>query len=145
MRILKKLRNILVVFFSGGIDPVAQVPYVRLRNGLPPPVVPKELREILADYPEHLERVQESLNDYVCKPFKLMLFDGAIWALEGITEAFINEADKELAIARGNGNEEAIVAAEEKLRVMRHARSKGGGLSRLDEVYEYITRFERML
>lgn len=145
MRILKKLRNILVVFFTGGIDPVAQAPYVRLRNGLPPPVVPKELREILVDYPEHLDRVQERLNEYVCKPSRLMPFDGAIWALEGITEAFINEADKELAIARDQGSEGAIMAAEEKLRVMRRARSKGGGLSRLDEVHEYITRFERVL
>lgn len=45
---------------------------------LPPPPVPERLREMLKDYPEHVDRLQAALTDYVLKPFKLMPFDGAV-------------------------------------------------------------------
>lgn len=74
---------------------------------LPPPPVPERLREMLKDYPEHVDRLQSALTDYVLKPFKLMPFDGAVWALEGRLESFCIEADEEVKAAesRGDGSE----------------------------------------
>jgi hypothetical protein len=36
------------------------------------PPVPQRLREMLKDYPEHVERIQAYLNDYLSKPSKVI-------------------------------------------------------------------------
>lgn len=89
---------------------------------LPPPPVPEKLREMLKDYPEHLRRLQEALTDYVHKPFKLMPFDGATWALEGRLEAFCLEADEEVKVAEAQGEgEEEIARKKAKAKHMSRA------------------------
>ncbi|MCU1125268.1 hypothetical protein JAK51_03310 [Stenotrophomonas maltophilia] len=57
------------------------------------PPVPATLREMLKDYPEHIERLQEVLNRSVERSRKIpfMPFDNAIWALEGRLQTFAIE------------------------------------------------------
>ncbi|WP_372390350.1 hypothetical protein ACCQ05_11610 [Xanthomonas sp. NCPPB 3582] len=83
-------------------------------NDLPAPPVPQKLRELLKDYPDLIQRLQDVLDDYIRKPNRLMPFDGAIWALEGRLGSFISEAREELENAYANGDPEAIEKAEKK-------------------------------
>ena len=103
---------------------------------LPPPPVPKKLREMLKDYPEHIERLQDVLNRYVEKPFTLMLLDGAIWALEGRLETFIAEAREELKAAEAGGDPEAIERAKAKKFLMGCARHQG--IYQLNDLLDYL-------
>ena len=103
---------------------------------LPPPPVPQKLREMLKDYPEHIERLQDVLNQYVQKPFLLMPFDGAIWSLEGRLETFISEAREELKAAEASGDGEAITQALAKISLMRMSRTRG--MHNLDDLCSYF-------
>jgi len=87
----------------------------------PPPPVPMGLREMLKDYPEHVERLQEALNSVVEKPVKGMPpLEVAIWELEGTLETFVSEAREELRASEESGNPEAIAAGKKKVLLMLH-------------------------
>ena len=108
-------------------------------NGLPIPPIPHRLRELLKDYPEHLARIQEDLNDLVLNHAKsIPLFEQVIWDLEGRTSAFIREAQVELEAAQEAGDADAIARAEVKEELMFSARSVNDGLGDLKEVRDYI-------
>ena len=110
-----------------------------LANGLPVPPIPQRLRELLKDYPEHLARIQEDLNDLVLDHAKsIPLFEQVIWDLEGRTSAFIREAQVELEAAQEAGDADAIARAEVKEELMFSARSVNDGLGDLKEVRDYI-------
>lgn len=110
-----------------------------LPNGLPQPPIPQRLRELLKDYPGHLARIQDDLNNIVEDPFKSTpLFEQAIWALEGRTSAFIREAQAELEAAQEAGEANAIAKAEAKEELMFSARSANDGLGDLKELREYL-------
>jgi hypothetical protein len=110
-----------------------------LANGLPVPPIPQRLRELLKDYPEHLARIQEDLNDLVLDHAKsIPLFEQVIWDLEGRTSAFIREAQVELEAAQEAGDADAIARAEVKEELMFSARSVNDGLGDLKEVCDYI-------
>ncbi|WP_374012333.1 hypothetical protein [Pseudoxanthomonas koreensis] len=106
----------------------------------PPPPVPQKLREMLEDYPEHIERLKEALDEYAKKIFHLMPFDGAIWAIEGRLETFYSEARAELQAAEASGDVTAIELAKAKKLLMGRARSKstGGGMLDLDGLWNYF-------
>lgn len=105
---------------------------------LPPPV-PQRLREMLKDYPGHIERLQEALNTVVEKPSKATPpFEVAIWMLEGGLETFISEAREELKAAEASGDPEAIARANAKERLMFRARSSNGGMADLNELWDYL-------
>lgn len=108
---------------------------------LAPPPVPAKLREMLKDYPEHIERLQEVLNA-AADPAKvhLMPFDEAIWALEGRLETFIHEARDELQAAEASGDPAAIERAKEKQLLVGRASSKsaGGGMVDLSDLRGYF-------
>lgn len=110
-----------------------------MTNPSPPPV-PQRLREMLKDYPVHIERLQEALNTVVEKPFKATLpFEVAIWALESRLGAFVIEARKELKDAEASGNEDAISEADAKERLMSRASWKHVWLT--DEaLWEYFQK-----
>ncbi|MBL8262335.1 MAG: hypothetical protein JNM58_07920 [Xanthomonadaceae bacterium] len=92
-----------------------------MKNPSPPPV-PLRLREMLKDYPEHIERLQESLNTVVDQPSKgTPPFEVAIWVLESRLGAFVMEARKELKDAQTTGNGDAISQADAKERLMSRA------------------------
>ncbi|KRB07357.1 hypothetical protein ASD86_14085 [Lysobacter sp. Root690] len=108
------------------------------------PPIPPRLRELLKDYPDHLERLQESLNDYIRAPFRVMPFDGAIWSLEGTLGSFISEAREELKIAEASGNAEAIEKAKAKDVLMFRAHSVNGGMSDLHDLRAYFQQYTGM-
>lgn len=116
-----------------------------LSNGLPQPPIPQRLREMLKDYPRHLERLQAELDHYVTHPTRSMLFDGAIWALEGQLEEFIREAKDELEVAQASGDAVAITQAEEKVSLMRRARSSNVGMRGLHVLRDYLEMHKELL
>lgn len=62
------------------------------------------LREMLKDYPEHIERLQEALNSVVERPMKgTPPPEVAIWELEGTLETFVSEAREELRAGEESG------------------------------------------
>ncbi|WP_240635263.1 hypothetical protein [Lysobacter enzymogenes] len=103
-----------------------------LPDGLPLPPVPKGLREMLKDYPEHLQVLQNDLNDVVAKPLRgTPVFEQAIWALEGALETFVSEARDELEAAEASGDAETIQRARAKRQAFGSARADMGLLSEL--------------
>jgi hypothetical protein len=111
-----------------------------LTNGLPAPPIPQRLRDLLKDYPEHLVRIQEVLNRVVLDHAKsIPLFEQALWALEGRTDAFIREAQAELEDAQEAGDAEAIALAEAKTSLMRRAANPNGGLKGLHELWDFFS------
>jgi hypothetical protein len=130
-----------------GIDAVTdQETSVILSNGLPQPPIPQRLRELLKDYPGHLARIQEDLNDLILDHAKSVpLFEQAIWDLEGRTSAFIREAQVELEVARETGDAEVIALAEAKASLMRRAADPNGGLKGLHELWDFFQLHKELL
>lgn len=91
-----------------------------------PPPVPKRLREILADYPVLIERLQDVLVYSAARPNRETLnpFDSAVWMLEGQLEEFLMEARSARREAEASGNEASIFAAIEKEQLLRKAARK---------------------
>lgn len=88
------------------------------------PPVPNGLRDMLKDYPDHIERLQQALNWTIEHPSAATPpFEVAIWALEGRLETFISEARDELDAAEALGDAEAIARADRKLDLMFSCRS----------------------
>lgn len=82
----------------------------------PPIPVPQKLREFLADYPECIAEIEQRLARYSEKPDPLMPFDGALWALEGVTERMMLEARELSEQARERGDAALAEAAKAKER-----------------------------
>ena len=111
---------------------------------IPPPPVPQRLRDMLKDYPEHIQRVQDRLIDMMVKPAEsIPLFEQAIWGLDGVTGTFVSEARKELKTAQEGGDPSAIQQADEKLNLMYRVSSRNGGLRSSDELWEYCQAHQR--
>ncbi|HYP85057.1 hypothetical protein [Variovorax sp.] len=99
------------------------------------PPVPPALREMLKDYPEHIEEIQRSLNDVAAKPLKgTPVFEQALWALEGALGSFIDEAQEELRLAEASGDPQAIENARQKRHLMFDAR----GERDWDDLWEFF-------
>ncbi len=82
---------------------------------VPPPPVPAPLREMLKDYPGHIERLQEALAEVqIKKSSGVDPFERAIWALEGRLGTFISEVHEELEATKASGDPQAIAQASEK-------------------------------
>ncbi|ROU06454.1 hypothetical protein D9T17_13455 [Lysobacter enzymogenes] len=87
---------------------------------------------MLKDYPEHLQVLQNDLNDVVAKPLRgTPVFEQAIWALEGALETFVSEARDELEAAEASGDAETIQRARAKRQAFGSARADMGLLSEL--------------
>lgn len=106
------------------------------------PPVPAQLREMLKDYPEHIERLQEVLNRSAerSRQIPLMPFDDAVSALKGRLGTFILEASGDFAAAEASGDPTAIAQAQEKERLMSFARSSNIGMAELDDLWAYFER-----
>jgi len=91
-----------------------------MSSSIPP--VPAKLREMLKDYPEHIERLQERLIVVAEAPrSSVPRFELAVWALEGRLDTFISEARGELAAATASGDPAVIEKADAKERLMSQA------------------------
>lgn len=107
---------------------------------------PKKLREMLKDYPGHIERLQEQLNRVAEEPRSASSkFEVAIWMLEGQLEEFIREAQDELKVAREDENGGMIAKAGEKESLMFRARSSNGGMKGLHDLRDYFKQNEGAL
>jgi hypothetical protein len=110
---------------------------------LPPPPVPQGLRELLKDYPEYIQRLQNDLMRVITKPSKSTPpFEVAIWELEGTLETFISEAREELKTAEASGDAKAIARAKDKERLMGRARSGGGGMINISDLSDYFQTYK---
>lgn len=92
----------------------------------PSPPVPQPLREMLSDYPELIERLQEVLNLSAAKSRRspLMPLDDAIDSLDNRLEKFASEAMDELRAAEASGNSDRIARATVKEKLLSRARHK---------------------
>ncbi|MGE6332884.1 hypothetical protein [Stenotrophomonas sp. NPDC077659] len=109
------------------------------------PPVPQKLRDMLKEYPEHIQTLQADLNRVVQKPFKgTPMSEQAIWALEAALDAFIGEARKELKAAEVSGDPVTIARAKEKERLMFQASSRNGGmrLGLMTDLWDYFESIE---
>lgn len=88
---------------------------------LPLPPVPQKLRELLTEYPEYIQILQDDLFEVANKKSPAPPFERAVWTLEDALSAFVSEARKELKDAQAIGNAEAIAKAEAKERLMSRA------------------------
>ncbi len=105
----------------------------------PLPPVPQRLREMLAEYPEYIQILQDDLIDVAKKKSVTPPFERTVWTLEDALSAFVSEARKELESAQAAGDPEAIAKAEAKERLMSRVSWKHVWLS--DEaLLEYFQR-----
>ncbi|WP_162730838.1 hypothetical protein [Achromobacter xylosoxidans] len=81
---------------------------------LSPPSVPQALRRMLKEYPDCVERLQDSLNRYVDNPCYRDPFRGAILALQYTLHALSVESNNELAAAKAADATEMIVSVSKK-------------------------------
>jgi hypothetical protein len=105
-----------------------------------PPTVPPKLRELLKDYPGHIERLQEVLEEFAEPKLRLQPFDDALWALQDVLSGFIDEALSELEAAEAKGDAAEIAKADAKRDLMMFARSANGGMrvSSMDDLWGYF-------
>lgn len=105
----------------------------------PSPPVPAKLREMLKDYPEHIDQLQRALETVTDRRMRsLPPFEDAVWKLEDCLSGFIGKASAELSAAEASGDSRAIELAKEKERLMMFARSSNIGLADLSELRIYI-------
>jgi hypothetical protein len=106
---------------------------------LPQPPVPQRLQEMLKDYPDVIQQLQDCVNSVITDPVKAVpAFEVAMWRLEGALSGLLSQARKELGAAKTSGDLKAIEEAESKERLMSLARSSGGGMSNLSELLTYF-------
>ncbi|EFF49247.1 conserved hypothetical protein [Xanthomonas citri pv. aurantifolii str. ICPB 10535] len=90
------------------------------------PPVPQGLRESFKDYPDHIARLENALQESVDKPSPITPpLEFAIWAIEGCLDTFVDESREKLRIAEQTGDQEAIALAKSTHLVMLHSASKG--------------------
>ncbi|WP_313455728.1 hypothetical protein [Stenotrophomonas sp.] len=94
------------------------------RPSLPP--VPIKLREMLALYPDLIERLQDVLlySAERSRKIRLMPFDDAVSMLEGQLEEFISDARTDLSMAEASKDDSAIDLARQKELAVSMARQK---------------------
>jgi hypothetical protein len=104
---------------------------------LPPPPVPQKLRELLKDYPEHLQEIQKTLDGVIEKPSKVTPpFEMAVWMLEDTLGDFMIKAGAELKAAEASGDPVSIVKAKEKRSVMGRAVANKGPMRDLWDYFQ---------
>lgn len=105
---------------------------------MPPPPVPQSLRDMLKDYPDCVERLQDSLNRYVGNPFYKDPYRGAILELQRALETLSTESGNELAAARAAGDAEMIDGASKKVHLLFNAGWFVFEMVDMDDLWEYF-------
>jgi hypothetical protein len=80
----------------------------------PPPQVPRTVRELLKDYPELIEDLQDGLTKSHYGPSGALSFESAVWLLKDMLDADWGDADEEAEQAKSRGDQEAARRADEK-------------------------------
>ncbi|WP_152239186.1 MULTISPECIES: hypothetical protein [Xanthomonas] len=100
------------------------------------PPVPQKLQEILGEYPEKIQKLQNVLDNYCKNPNPLMPFDGAVWILQDTLGSFILEAREELKNAKAGGDPLVIENAKRKDFAVGSALFNMGGMPDLHAYFE---------
>lgn len=101
--------------------------------------VPAKLRELLKDYPECIEDLQNGLNSVLDRgPRATLPFERAVWILEDYLAIYVFEARNALEEAKVSGDPDAVPLAKRKLRAMVRARSGNGGMQSLNELWDHF-------
>ncbi|MDR6887701.1 MULTISPECIES: hypothetical protein [Variovorax] len=90
------------------------------RNHLnfPPPPVPRTVRELLKDYPELIEELQEALTSLHYGPRGPMDFERAVWLLKDMLGGDMGDAYSEEDRARARGDMEAARLTNKKAKAL---------------------------
>lgn len=110
----------------------------------PSPPVPANLREMLKDYPEHIEQLQKALDSVKDRRIQsIPPFEAAVWLLEDCLTSFVAEARAELATAEASGDPKAIAQSQRKEMLMSFARSSNIGMATLSDLRKYFELHSR--
>lgn len=105
----------------------------------PRPPIPQRIRELLSEYPDLLERLQDALDEVVTKPaHSIPPFEVAIWTLQDTLEGFIYSAQGELAVQEGGGDDLLVRQLEKKIDVLFSAAARGDGRRDMSELRAYF-------
>jgi hypothetical protein len=104
--------------------------------------VPVKLRELLRDYPELIDEIEDGLNGLVVNPYQSTpIIDQAIWLLEDTLSKFTLNVQNELKDAENSGDVAAIERAKAKQASVFKARPKQAWLIGLDEFEQYAKAY----
>jgi hypothetical protein len=104
--------------------------------------VPPKLRELLRDYPELIDEIEDGLNGVLANPYHgTPIIDQAIWLLEDTLGKFALKAQSELKDAENSGDVAAIERAKAKQASVFKARPKQAWLIGLDEFEQYAKAY----
>ena len=103
------------------------------------PPLPPKLKEMLVDYPEILQHLQESLIDAAQTKSSTPPFELALWRLEDGMSHFMIETGAERQAAEARGDPAEIGVAIAKHRLMSRARSMNVGLSDLSGLFDFFS------
>jgi hypothetical protein len=109
----------------------------------PPPQVPRTVREVLKDYPELIEDLQDGLTTTHYGSRGPMDFDRAVWLLQDMLDADWGDADNEAEQAEAREDQQAAERAKRKRRTISEARHEvygDGDLSSYFKTYEKAFR-----
>lgn len=107
-------------------------------SNLPLPPVPQKLRQMFADYPEVIQRLQEALDCYVEMGLEHKPYDGAILVLLNILTDLGTEARVELKAAKASGDATSIVRADKKNILMFEAGYIVFEKVEMDDLFDYF-------
>jgi hypothetical protein len=115
---------------------------------IPPPPVPQPLREMLKDYPELIEELQQDLSSLVAemigkRPNATPPFERAVWLLQDVMGAFYSDAREEFSAAEQSGDPVLIEKAETKRHLVGSARLRRVW-SDNDELSDYFKTYGRV-
>jgi hypothetical protein len=89
---------------------------------IPPPPVPPRLREMLKDYPELVQKIQDELDwivgEMVGRSNVTHPYERAVWRLEDSLEDLYIRARRELEAIELGGDLQAIERAKQKLHLI---------------------------
>lgn len=88
----------------------------------PPPQVPRTVREVLKDYPEVIEDLQDGLTTTHYGSRGPMDFDRAVWLLKDMLGGDMSKAYSEEDHAKARGDLEAAAQANKKATALAKAR-----------------------
>lgn len=99
------------------------------RNHLnfPPPPVPRTVRELLKDYPELIEDLQDGLTTTHYGLGGPMDFERAVWLLKDMLGGDLGDAHEQSDQARAQGDQESLRRADEKAMAIAMARLDASG------------------
>ena len=106
----------------------------------PPPQVPRSVREVLKDYPEVIEDLQNSLTTIHYGMDGPMDFERAVWRLKDKLGGRQGDANRDTDRAKARGDLDAAKQSNEKAMVLAKA---GHSIHAGDDLWSYFQTYEK--